>query len=154
MHSLIKELNDIRYLASLLNNVIKHTYQSKIYYKDIDQMGIVYYSRYFELFEAARTELLKSIGLEVTEIEENGTMLPVISAHCNYKVGVKFEEILQIESTIKELPGSTLRIDYSVFSDRKRILHADGYTIHAFTNTNGKAVRPPKFVRDRLMEAI
>lgn len=148
------ELNAILHLASLLNKVIKHTYQSKIYYKDIDQMGIVYYSRYFELFEAARTELLKSIGLGVTEIEKNGTMLPVISAHCNYKVGAKFEEMLQIESIIKELPRSTLRIDYSVFSDRKQILHADGYTIHAFTNTSGKAIRPPKFIRDKLMEAI
>jgi acyl-CoA thioester hydrolase len=134
--------------------VIKHTYHSKIYYKDIDQMGIVYYSRYFELFEAARTELLQSIGLEVTEIEKSGTMLPVISAHCDYKVGIKFEAVLQIESVIKALPASTLRIDYSVFSDRKQILHADGYTIHAFINSEGKAVRPPKFVRDRISEAI
>ena len=29
---------------------------TKIFYKDIDQMGLVYYSRYFEFFEEARTE--------------------------------------------------------------------------------------------------
>ena len=35
----------------------------KIFYKDIDQMGLVYYSRYFEFFEEARTELLNNLGI-------------------------------------------------------------------------------------------
>jgi len=35
--------------------MINHEYEVKVYYKDIDQMGFVYYSRYFEYFEAART---------------------------------------------------------------------------------------------------
>ena len=39
--------------------MVEHNYYVKVYYKDIDQMGIVYYSRYFEYFEQARTELLK-----------------------------------------------------------------------------------------------
>ena len=43
-------------------------YHTKIYYKDIDQMGLVYYARYFEFFEQARTELLNDLGIIVTEI--------------------------------------------------------------------------------------
>ena len=51
--------------------MISHNFHVKVYYKDIDQMGIVYYSRYFEFFELARTELLKSIGFAVKDIEKN-----------------------------------------------------------------------------------
>ncbi|SVB29355.1 uncharacterized protein METZ01_LOCUS182209, partial [marine metagenome] len=40
-------------------------------------MGIVYYARYYEYFEAARTELLKSLGIRVTVIENEGYLLPV-----------------------------------------------------------------------------
>ncbi|HIA94275.1 MAG TPA: acyl-CoA thioesterase, partial [Candidatus Marinimicrobia bacterium] len=60
--------------------MIQYDHHVKIYYKDIDQMGIVYYSRYFEFFEAARTEMLSSIGLDYVKVEENGAMLPVIEA--------------------------------------------------------------------------
>ena len=47
--------------------MITYDYKTKVYYKDIDQMGLVYYTRYLEYFEAARTEMLKSIGLIVTD---------------------------------------------------------------------------------------
>ena len=56
--------------------MIIYDHPVKIFYKDVDQMGIVYYSRYFEYFEEARTELLASVGLGVSEVEEKGIMLP------------------------------------------------------------------------------
>ena len=70
--------------------MIQYDHPVKVYYKDVDQMGIVYYSRYFEYFEEARTELLNSIGLDVTSIENEGIQLPVIESHCEYSKGAKF----------------------------------------------------------------
>ena len=61
--------------------MIQYDHRVKVFYKDVDQMGIVYYSRYFEFFEEARTELLDSIGLDVTTIENEGIQLPVITSH-------------------------------------------------------------------------
>ena len=46
--------------------MVSYDYHTKIYYKDIDQMGVVYYARYLEYFEQARTELLNNIGIVVT----------------------------------------------------------------------------------------
>ena len=78
--------------------MIVHSYKIKIYYKDIDQMGIVYYSRYFEFFESARTELLSSIGIAVKDIEKNDIFLPVVKATCDYRKSAKFEDELTIIS--------------------------------------------------------
>ncbi len=50
--------------------MIRYDHPIKVYYKDIDQMGIVYYSRYFEFFEEARTEMLSSIGLDYSNVED------------------------------------------------------------------------------------
>ena len=50
--------------------MIRHDHVIKVYYRDVDQMGIVYYSRYLEYFEEARTELLVSLGLDVPFIEK------------------------------------------------------------------------------------
>tara|TARA_B100000953_G_scaffold11512_1_gene10325 strand:+ start:282 stop:686 length:405 start_codon:yes stop_codon:yes gene_type:complete len=130
--------------------MIQFEYRTKVYYKDVDQMGIVYYARYYEYFEAARTELLKSLGIRVTVIENEGYLLPVITSHCDYKVGAKFEDNLVINTIIKDQPRSRLRIDYEIHRDNSDELLVSGYTLHAFTDKSGKAVKPPK----QLMETL
>lgn len=122
--------------------MITFDFKTKVYYKDIDQMGIVYYTRYMEFFEAARTELLKSIGLIVTDIEQEGYFLPVVSAHCDYKQGANFEDELTIRSSIREYPKARLNIEYEVLKNNAII--ASGYTIHGFTDHEGNAKRPPR----------
>ena len=100
--------------------MIKYDHHLKVYYKDVDKMGIVYYSRYFEYFEEARTELLDSIGLDVTSIEKEGVELPVIESHCEYLKGAMFEQKLIVKASIKDIPRAKLKISYNVFHDNLR----------------------------------
>ena len=130
--------------------MISFDHRVKIFYKDVDQMGIVYYSRYFEYFEEARTELLASIGLGVTDVEKKGIMLPVISSHCDYLKGARFEQNIIIRAGIFTEPRSKLQIDYSVFIEDEKEPIATGYTEHAFVNDKGAAVRAPKMILERL----
>ena len=130
--------------------MISFDHRVKIFYKDVDQMGIVYYSRYFEYFEEARTELLASIGLGVTDVEKKGIMLPVISSHCDYLKGARFEQNIIIRASISTEPRSKLQINYSVFIENEKEPIATGYTEHAFVNDKGAAVRAPKMILERL----
>ena len=126
--------------------MIKHCYPVKVYYKDIDQMGIVYYSRYFEYFEEARTEMLAAIGLKYSEVEEQGYMMPVIEAYSKYKKGATFEQEILIETQISEPPKARIKINYEVkLKDGDDVL-MNGYTIHAFTNRAGRPVKMPKHI--------
>ena len=134
--------------------MIQFEYRTKVYYKDVDQMGIVYYARYYEYFEAARTELLKSLGIHVTAIEDDGYLLPVITSHCDYKVGANFEDTLIINTIIKDQPRSRLRIDHEVYRDKSAELLVSGYTLHAFTDKSGKAVKPPKQLVETLKQNL
>ena len=85
-------------------------------------MGIVYYSRYFEFFESARTELLSSIGVAVKDIEKNDIFLPVVKATCDYRKSAKFEDELIIISSISEIPTARLNIDYEVLAHDKSVI--------------------------------
>jgi len=129
--------------------MIEYDYHTRVYYRDVDQMGIVYYTRYLEYFEAARTELLRSIGLDVLTVEKMGYFLPVISCHCDYKKPAKFDNELSIITKIYELPRSSMKIDYEVYNSEKNLL-VTGYTVHSFINSNGNAVRPPKVFIEKL----
>jgi len=92
----------------------------------------------------ARTECLGALGLSVTELESDGVFLPVVHCSCEYHLGARFEDQLDVISMINAKPRSTLRIDYEIIrkKDNKRLV--TGYTLHAFINREGIAVRPPK----------
>ena len=132
--------------------MISYYHKVKVYYRDVDQMGIVYHSRYLEYFEESRTELLKSIGLNVTKIENTGIMLPVISSHCEYFKGACFEQELKVTSSISIFPKAKLDIDYSILCAKSSTLYVKGYTTHAFVNKNNKPVRVPQMIIDRLYQ--
>ena len=123
--------------------MVEFVYRTCVYYRDVDQMGIVYYSRYFEYFEAARTELLRSAGIEVPEIEARGYYLPVVSSHCDYIGSAKFNDLLEVKACIKQFKGARLRIDYEIRTGHAEVV--TGYTEHCFTDHKQKPVRPPKF---------
>ncbi len=123
--------------------MIEYKHKVHVYYRDVDQMGVVYYARYFEYFEEARTELLRSVGISVPDIEKAGYYLPVIACNCSYKNPVKFDDDIIIITKIKDRPRSKLKIEYEVMKSGN-ILCANGETIHSFINKIGKAVKPPK----------
>ena len=133
--------------------MIVHSYKIKIYYKDIDLMGIVYYSRYFEFFESARTELLSSIGIAVKDIEKNDIFLPVVKATCDYRKSAKFEDELITISSISEIPTARLNIDYEVLAHDKSVI-ANGRTMHGFIDKSGKPKRPPAFLVEKIKTLI
>ena len=134
--------------------MIRYDHPIKVYYKDIDQMGIVYYSRYFEFFEEARTEMLSSIGLDYSNIEENGAMLPVIEAHCEYKKGATFSQDLIVETYIRELPKVKIKFEYKICPAGSDEILLTGYTVHACTNLKGKPVKMPKYIRKILQDNL
>ena len=134
--------------------MIRYDHPIKVYYKDIDQMGIVYYSRYFEYFEEARTEMLSSIGLDYSNIEENGAMLPVIEAHCEYKKGATFSQDLIVETYIRELPKVKIKFEYKICPAGSDEILLTGYTVHACTNLEGKPVKMPKYIRKILKDKL
>ena len=130
--------------------MFKYNHLTKVYYRDVDQMGIVYYTRYLEYFEEARTELLDSLGLTISIIENNGIQLPVIVSHCEYKRGAELEDELLIEASIVEIPKAKLNINYNVLDKVSNKLLVTGYTRHAFLDKFGNPKRAPKFILDKV----
>ena len=130
--------------------MIFYDHKVKIYYRDVDQMGIVYHSRYLEYFEESRTELLSSVGLSVSKIERLGITLPVVSSYCKYFRGAKFEQNLIVRSEIRTTPKAKLKIYYKITLFEDSDLMIEGYTEHAFVNKENKPVKVPSLILNQL----
>ena len=76
-------------------------YKFKIYYEDTDSGGIVYYANYLKYLERARSEAIYSLGLTNTNLKkDHDTLIIVKSCNIEYKKPAKFEDELEIISSI------------------------------------------------------
>ncbi len=106
--------------------IYQFTHQLRSRYGETDQMGYVYYGRYLEYFEEARTEMIRSLGFPYTRLEENGIMLPVVHTEVDYKAPVFYDELMKINVKLYEIPNVRLRTFYEVLTDRKEQPHILG----------------------------
>jgi len=135
--------------------VIRHITQIRVRYADTDQMKMVYYGKYFEYFEEARSDLLRSIGMSYSEIEKGGTYLPVIEAFAKYKQSARYDDLISVETVVDEVPVARIRLNYRIFREGEQEPMVEGYTVHSFLSAGtGKPTRVPAQFLQVLQEAF
>jgi len=117
----------------------------RVIYGDTDQMGVVYYANYLRFFEAARGAYLRERGRSYADFEARGVALPVVEAQVRYHAPARYDELLQVEATVAEVRGASLRFTYRVA--RGPDLLAEGYTVHACLGPDGRPRRLPAEIR-------
>ena len=121
----------------------------RVRYADTDQMGVVYYANYFVWLEVARTEFLRSLGIDYRNIEkEKRLALPVVEAYCKYKAPARYDEIIMIRIKVSQVKNSSLRFDYSLFNKENNELLVVAYTTHVFIDKDRRPVRMPKEIQN------
>lgn len=127
---------------------IEHTTLLRVRYADTDQMGLVYYGKYFEYFEVARTEMLRAAGLPYSELEHAGFELPVRDASIRYFGGATYDDLLRITARMPAEVGIRLPINYTIHDDATNELVAEGSTTLVFVSrATGKPSKPPEIYR-------
>ena len=69
----------------------------RVYYEDTDAAGVVYYANYLKFMERARTEWLRAMGFEQTEVlERYGIAFVVRALAIEYLSAARFNDTLQV----------------------------------------------------------
>jgi len=133
--------------------MLKEKTEIRVRYSDTDQMKFVYNGKYLEYFEVGRTEMLRNNGLPYSVIEQNGFQLPVIEAFVKYINPAYYDDLLVIESEVREFPSLKIHIHYRIIKETNNEIVAEGFTKHVFININTKKVsRPPEFFLKKMRE--
>lgn len=92
-----------------------HSFSVRVYYEDTDAGGVVYHSNYLRFAERARTEMLRSLGVDhQTMLEENGLMFAVRRCEVDYIKPAILDDLLEIRSRFLKLTGASILIEQSV----------------------------------------
>jgi len=128
-----------------------HTKHSlRVRYGETDPMKYVYYGNYAEYFEVARVELFRSIGMSYEAIEKRGIWLPVSEYKIKYLKPAYYDEILEIHTFIKNVPGVRITFDYEIFNESKQKITEASTTLYFMDAEKKKPIKCPDF----LMELI
>jgi acyl-CoA thioester hydrolase len=115
----------------------------RVLYAHTDKMGIVYYGRYYEYFEAGRNEFLRKLGYPYSKIESQNIILPVIESGARYFAPAKYDDEITLFTMLKSIPAVRFKLEYLIENSNKEKL-AEGHTIHSFVNFESmKPTRPP-----------
>ncbi len=69
----------------------------RVYYEDTDAGGVVYYANYLKFFERARTEWLRSFGVNQDKLAEEQDLIFVVrSATLDFASPARLDDMLEI----------------------------------------------------------
>ena len=124
--------------------------QIRVRYAETDRMGYVYYGHYAAYFEVARVEMLRSLGFSYKKLEDEGVILPVLDYSIKYIRPAYYDDLLNVKTTMKELPGTRMKFSYETFNEKKDLLNVADTTLVFVSKSTGRPCRCP----DDLMEAM
>jgi acyl-CoA thioester hydrolase len=119
----------------------------RIYYEDTDAAGVVYHSNYIKYFERARTEYLRSNGLLIAQLAEDGFIFPVIRVEIDYKSPARHDDLLTITTRPVRTGGSSCTIGHTVIRKSDGKVLAEGIITLVCVNHELKPVRIPAALR-------
>ncbi len=89
-------------------------YQTRIrvYYEDSDAGGVVYYANYLKFAERARTEMLRSFGINQSQLRhQNGVIFVVRRAELDLIKPAYFDDLLTVSVDIKAISGASMDME-------------------------------------------
>lgn len=132
--------------------MIRHRHQIRIRYSESDRMGTYYNSRLLEWMEVGRSELMRASGKPYPEWESLGIMAPIVESHLKFKGRAGYDDLLDIETVCTKEGRARLRFESTVTQALDGSAVAEGWTIHALTDSEGKPMRFPEWVNEFLEE--
>lgn len=121
-------------------------FDKRVDFFDTDLMQVTHHANYVRWFEIARIEYLRSIGITLDEIMQDGYLFPIRDLQIHFHSPSHFDEILQIEVTPTALTAAKMEFEYKITRkdpDKTRLI-VSGKSQNVFTNMkSGKISKLP-----------
>ena len=99
----------------------------RVYWEDTDAGGIVFYANYLKFFERARTEWLRSLGVQQSTLRETtGGIFVVGETSVRYHRPARLDDELLVTASIQEAGRASLIIAQQALLRGSKALLAEG----------------------------
>jgi acyl-CoA thioester hydrolase len=121
----------------------------RVRYAETDKMGVVYHSNFVIWFEVGRVELLRQLGFQYSEMEQQDNChIPVVDLRVRYKAPAQYDDEIVVRTVLKNVRSSLLHFSYEVFRESDRTLLATGETMHIIVDDKlARTALPEKYMK-------
>ena len=140
-------------MTSDISGIIKqktHFFQIRVFYEDTDFTGIVYHANYLKFAERGRTNFLRLLGVNHSELINSDEPKYFVV----YKMNSKFtgtstiDDILEVRSNFKGIEGVRLKIKQDIYKEEKKVFSAN--IEFALLDKNAKPKRFPEDIKSKI----
>ncbi len=122
----------------------------RVYYEDTDAAGVVYHANYLKFMERARTEWLREMGIEQTQLKQQYNCIFVMrQISIDFLKPALFNDLLDVSVSITQLGKASLTIAQQVLRDTDIICTA----VAKVAAVNAVSLRPQK-LSPNLLKAL
>lgn len=125
--------------------MIRSKTQVRVRYGEVDQMGFVYYGNYALFYEIARAEMIRELGYSYSEMEKDGTVMPVVKMNSKFLKAARYDELITIETTMNELLNHPfITFHHKLYNEAGDLLNKGEVTLTFYDPINQKRVPMPE----------
>jgi YbgC/YbaW family acyl-CoA thioester hydrolase len=85
----------------------------RVEFAETDMAGIVHFSNFFRMMEATEHAFFRSLGFTIHGHENGATIgWPRVSASCDYRAPLRFEEEVEIHLLVAEVRSRSIRYQF------------------------------------------
>jgi acyl-CoA thioester hydrolase len=126
--------------------------QIRIHYALTDQMGVVYHGHYAQFYEIGRAESIRQLGYTYKDIEAMGIIMPVVDIHSKFLRPAKYDDLITVKTTLKELPTDHKIIFHSeIYNEEKMLLNVGDVTLYFLNATTMQRCNLPELLKEKLI---
>ncbi|ACM37604.1 MULTISPECIES: tol-pal system-associated acyl-CoA thioesterase [Rhizobium/Agrobacterium group] len=129
-----------------------HRLVQRVYYEDTDFSGLVYHARYLHFLERGRTDYLRCLGCEQSELinaDEEGLVFVVHRMELDFKSPARMDDILVIETITEKAGGAKMVLRQTINSGDRRLI--DAKVVIAVVNKFGRPRRLPETIAEKFL---
>jgi acyl-CoA thioester hydrolase len=124
----------------------------RVYWEDTDAGGIVFYANYLKFFERARTEWLRSLGIEQSRLREaTGGIFVVTETSVRYLLPARLDDELLVTARLEERGRASLIIAQQASMKKDGALLCEGTIRIGWVDA--ESVRPAR-IPPTILEAL
>ncbi|MFA5955750.1 YbgC/FadM family acyl-CoA thioesterase [Hyphomicrobium sp.] len=129
----------------------RHILPVRVYFEDTDAGGVVYHASYVRFAERGRTDFLRLLGTDARRLIDGSdsgepAAFVVRRMMLDYVRPGRMDDLLEVETRVRELGGASVRLDQTISRDGERLVSAE--VVVVLVSISGKPLRLSAAVRE------
>lgn len=125
----------------------------RVYYEDTDVAGIVYNANFLRFFERARTEWLRALGIDQTQMLDSGVGFVIRRVEMDNLLPAKFNQLLTVHCKISQMRRVSMDFEQYITNSDGNVICTGLFTIACVDLVKMKPVQFPANISEVLKVA-